>query len=58
VTRFGIPSTTTFAAAQKVDVMPATAGDRQRMPSAKNEVLKFQVPIMVTGTAQVSVAVV
>jgi hypothetical protein len=58
VVRFGVASTTTFAAAQKVDVMPAVAGDRQRMPSAKNEVLKFQVPIMVTGTAQVSVAVV
>lgn len=57
VTRFGVAATTAFAAAQKVDVFPATAGDRLRMPSAKNEVLKFQVPIMVTGTAQVSVTV-
>jgi hypothetical protein len=58
VVRYGVASTTAFAAAQKVDVFPATAGDRQRMPSAKNEMLKFQVPIMVTGTAQVSVTVV
>lgn len=57
VVRRGIASTTTFAAAQKVHVYPATAGDRQPMASAKNEVLKFQLPIFVTGTVQASVAV-
>lgn len=57
VARYGVASTTAFTAAQKVHVWPATAGDRQPQPSAKNEVLKFMVPIFVTGTVQASVAV-
>jgi hypothetical protein len=57
VTRYGVASTTTFAASQKVHVIPCTAGDRQPMASAKNEVLKFQVPMFVTGTVQASVTV-
>jgi hypothetical protein len=57
--RYGVSvaGTPTFAASQKVHIIPATAGDRQPMASAKNEVLKFQVPIFVTGTVQASVSV-
>lgn len=58
VTRFGVPQGTAFAAAQKVDVMPAQAGYRQRNPSTKNEVMKFVVEIAATGPVQQSVAVV
>jgi hypothetical protein len=47
---------TDWTAGQKVHVYPCTAGDRQPMGSAKNEVLKFIVPLFVTGTVQPSVA--
>lgn len=58
VTRFGIPAGVTFTTGQKVDVMPAQAGYRGRLPSAKNEVMKFTVPIAATGATLQSVAVV
>lgn len=54
--RYGVVSTTAFTAAQKVDVYPVQAGDRQRIKSAPNEVLKFAVPLAVNGVVQDSVA--
>ena len=50
VVRRGVASTTAWASSQKVTVYPGTAGDRQDVPTAPNEVLKFAVPIMVSGT--------
>lgn len=47
--RYGIASTTAWTAAQKVDVYPCQAGDRQRVKSAPNEVLKIAVPLAVSG---------
>lgn len=58
VIRYGVASTTAIAAAQKVDVIPARAGDRQRVKGAANEVMKFSVPISATGPVNESVSVV
>lgn len=50
VVRRGVASTTAWTASQKVQVYPCTAGDRQLLPPAANELEKFTVPLMVTGT--------
>jgi len=47
--RYGVASTTTWTAAQRVDVYPCQAGDRMRMKPAPNEVLKFSVNLAVSG---------
>jgi hypothetical protein len=57
VTRFGVPAIQPFAADDSVDVLPVE-GIRGRLPSAKNEVMKFTVEISSTGDRQESVAVV
>lgn len=57
VVRYGVDSGTDWAAAQTVDVYPVTAGDRQRIPVAANEMLKFQVPFMVSSAMSPSVAI-
>ena len=49
VVRYGLAATTAYAAAQKVDVYPCTAGDRQRISPAANEMLKFSVGMFVTS---------
>ena len=49
VVRRGVTASTAFTTASKINVYPAQAGDRQDVPSAPNEVLKFQVPLFVTG---------
>jgi hypothetical protein len=58
VVRYGVDPLTDWTAAQKVDVYPVTAGDRQRISTAANEMLKFQVMLFVTSPAVPSVAVV
>jgi hypothetical protein len=52
VVRRGTASTVTYSTASKLTLYPVTAGDRQDVPSAPNEVLKFQVPLFVTGVVQ------
>lgn len=49
VVRRGVASATAWTAAQKVQVYPCTAGDRQILPPAANELEKFTVPLMVTA---------
>jgi len=49
VTRRGIASSTAYAAAQKVQVFPAQAGDRQIVSPAPNEMEKFSVSFFVTA---------
>ena len=56
VIRRGTAVTTDYTASQTVHVFPVQAGDRQHVPVAINEVLKFQVPFFITGTVQESVA--
>lgn len=50
VVRYGVAATTDWAASQKVDIYPCTAGDRQPVQAAPNEVAKFTVPLFITGT--------
>ena len=57
VVRYGLdPVGTDWTAAQTVDVYPCTAGDRQRMSTAANEMLKFSVMLFVTTAMSPSVA--
>jgi len=56
VVRHGTPASTAWAAADIVNMYPVEAGYRQSVPIAANEVLKFSVPFMVTGTIQEAVA--
>jgi hypothetical protein len=58
VVRYGVAPATDWTATQIVDVYPCTAGDRQRMSTAANEMLKFQVMLFVTSPAVPSVALV
>lgn len=50
VVRYGIAATTDWAASQKVDIYPCTAGDRQPVAGAANEVAKFTVPFFLTAS--------
>ena len=56
VVRYGVAATTDWAASQKVDVYPATAGDRADQQVAANEVARFQVPVYITGTPSKAVS--
>jgi len=59
VVRYGVdPVATDWTAAQRVDIYPCTAGDRQRISTAANEMLKFSVMLFVTSPAVPSVALV
>lgn len=49
VERVGTAYATAWTASQKVRVFPCTAADRQRVPAAANEVVKFTVPFMKTA---------
>jgi hypothetical protein len=49
VERVGVAYATAWTAAQKVRVFPCTAADRQRVPAAANELVKFTVPFMKTA---------
>ena len=49
VERVGVAYSTAWTASQKVRVFPVTAADRQRVPAAANEVVKFTVPFMKTA---------
>ena len=49
VVRRDVLRSTAAAVAQKVQVYPGRAGDRQQVKPAKNEVSKFSVPIFVTA---------
>lgn len=53
--RYGVDSTTAYTTASVVDLYPIRSGDRMRMASAPNEVLKFQVNMYVSGDVQQSV---
>lgn len=57
VVRRSVASSTAWTAAQKVQVYPCTAGDRQLLPPAANELEKFTVPFMVTATVVDAAAV-
>lgn len=46
VERVGVASSTAWTASQKVRIFPVYAGDRQRVPAAANELVKFTVPFM------------
>lgn len=54
--RYGVPSSTAYAAAQRVWVYPCRASDRAPISPAANEMLKFSVPLTVTGTYSEAVA--
>lgn len=56
VIRYGLASTQAYASAQKVWVFPARASDRAPIAPAANEMLKFQVPMNVTGTISEAVS--
>lgn len=57
VVRRSVDSTTAWTAAQKVQVYPAQAGDRQLVPPAANDMEKFVVQFFVTGAVQDAAAV-
>lgn len=50
VVRWGLAYSTTFVAAQKVDVYPAKCGVQRRMAPEANSVLKIAQTIYITGT--------
>jgi hypothetical protein len=52
VVRRGVATATAWTAAQKVQVFPAQAGDRQMVAPAPNEVEKFMVRFFVSGVVQ------
>lgn len=49
VVRTGVAATTDWAASQVVDVYPCTAGDRNPVAAAANEVAKFSVQLFTTA---------
>lgn len=55
VVRYGVATTTDWAASQKVDVYTVKAGDRKPVAPAANEVAKFSVQLF--STADPSIAV-
>lgn len=57
VSRYGIAYETAIAAAQKVDVYPATCGKQVKIPSEDNSVLKTGQKIFITGATHDDVAV-
>ena len=52
VVRRGVATATAWTAAQKVQVFPAQAGDRQMIAPAPNEVEKFSVKCFISGVVQ------
>jgi hypothetical protein len=46
VERVGVAYSTAWASGQKLRIFPVYAGDRQRVPAAANELVKFTVPFM------------
>jgi hypothetical protein len=56
VVRFGIAAATAFAAAQKVDVWPITAGAPVKLPPEANSVLHVKQKVFVTNTATFDIA--
>lgn len=57
VRRSGVASSTAWTTAQKITVYPVTAGFRNEMAPAKNELEKFSVPFMITGAVLDNAAV-
>lgn len=58
VSRWGLPYSGTYVAAQKVDVLPVEVGAYQKQPPEANSVLRIQQALRPTGTKVEDVAVV
>lgn len=58
VVRYGLDAATAFAAGQKVDVWPITAGERGKEPPETNSVLHAAQSVFVTNTVGEDVTVV